>query len=165
MNWRTMMLEILEMRNDEIDAVLARVGYGHLACSRDDQPYVFPIYYVYNRIDIFIYTTEGLKTEVINSNPRICLQVEEPFNNGGWRSVVVNGEAHEITDRTERERAVGLIRASNPTLLPALAIKWSNDWMRKNVEVVYKVKIVSLAGRVTSEILIAAASAQPVFCG
>jgi len=159
------MIEILEMRNVEIYALLQRVGYGHLACCRDDQPYVLPIYYVFDGNEIFIYTTAGLKSEIIKVNPRICLQVEEILDDGSWGSVVVIGEAKEIVDRSERERAVDLIRDSNPTLLPALAIKWANDWMRKNVEVVYKVKIISAVGKFTSGVKMAAASAKPVFCG
>ena len=158
------MIEILEMRDGEVHELLKRVGYGHLACSRDDQPYVVPINYVFDGNEIFIYTTAGLKTDVIKSNPKICLQVEELLpDEGAWRSAVVVGEAYEIVDRSEREKAVELVRASNPTLLPALAIKWSNDWMKKNVEVVYKVKIISLAGRFTSHIKMAAASARPNF--
>ena len=158
------MIEILEMRDAEVHELLKRVGYGHLACSRDDQPYVVPINYVFDGEDIFIYTTAGLKTDVIKSNPKICLQVEELLpEEGAWRSAVVVGEAYEIVDRAERERAVELVRQSNPTLLPALAIKWANDWMKKNVEVVYKVKIISLTGRFTSDIKMAAASARPTF--
>ena len=158
------MIEILEMRDAEVHELLKRVGYGHLACSRDDQPYVVPINYVFDGKDIFIYTTAGLKTDVIKSNPKICLQVEELLpEEGAWRSAVMVGEAYEIVDRAERERAVELVRASNPTLLPALAIKWANDWMKKNVEVVYKVKIISLTGRFTSDIKMAAASARPTF--
>lgn len=157
------MIEILEMRDGEIYDLLGRVGYGHLACSRDDQPYVLPIYYVYDGTDILIYTTAGQKSEIINDNPKVCLQVEEILPNGAWRSVVVTGEAHQIVDVGEREKAVDLVRSFNPTLLPALAIKWANDWMRKNVEVVYRVKILSAAGRFTSDIQIASASARPPF--
>src|SRR5687768_13134138 len=156
------MIEILEMRDAEIHELLRRAGYGHLACSRDDQPYVVPINYVFDGKDIFIYTTAGLKTDVIKSNPRICLQVEELLpEEGAWRSAVVMGEAYEIVERAERGRSVELIRESNPALLPALAIKWAHDWMKKNVEVVYRVKITSLAGRFTSDIKMAAASARP----
>src|SRR5215203_584913 len=152
------MIEILQMRDSEIYDLLRRVGYGHLACARDGQPYVVPIYYVYDDEQIFVYTTAGVKTEVIKINPKVCLQVEEILDDGAWRSVVVTGEAYEIENPAEREKAVELLRSSNPTLLPALAIKWANDWMRKNVEVVYRIKIVTASGRFTSDIRVAAAS-------
>ena len=158
------MIEILEMHDSEIGDLLKRVDYGHLACSRDDQPYVLPIYYAYDGNEIFMYTTAGMKSDVIKDNPKICLQVEEILENGAWRSVVVIGEAHQIVDRAEREKAVELVRTFNPMLLPALAIKWSNDWMRKNVEVVYKITILKMTGRFTAEIRIASAAARPDLC-
>ena len=154
------MIEILEMSHREIDDLLDRTRYGHLACSQDDQPYVVPIYYVYDKPDIYIYTTAGLKSEMITRNPKVCLQVEEIDGDGAWRSAVVIGEAMQITEPLERERAIEIVRSENPTLLPALAIKWSNDWMRKNVEVVYRIKIISATGRFTSDIKIATAGAH-----
>ena len=122
-----------------------------------------PIYYVYDGEQILIYTTAGLKSEVIESNPKICLQVEEIRDDGAWRSVMVTGEAYQIEDPAEREKAVALLRTSNPDLLPALAIKWANDWMRKNVEIVYRIKIINATGRFTSDISVAAASVKPNF--
>jgi nitroimidazol reductase NimA-like FMN-containing flavoprotein (pyridoxamine 5'-phosphate oxidase superfamily) len=155
------MIEILEMRESEIDELLTRLNYGHLACSQDDFPYVVPIFFSYEKPLIYVYTTVGHKTKVIDQNPKVCLQTEEFSQTGGWKSVVIMGEAEEIVDRREREKAVEIIRRSNPTLLPALAIKWSNDWMRKNVEVVYKIKIREATGRFTSEVKIASAAARP----
>jgi nitroimidazol reductase NimA-like FMN-containing flavoprotein (pyridoxamine 5'-phosphate oxidase superfamily) len=155
------MIEILEMRDSEIDDLLKRVNYGHLGCSQDDVPYVVPIFFAYDKPVIYVYTTVGLKSKIIDQNPKVCLQVEEFSQTGGWKSVVIMGEAEKIVDRVEREKAVDAIRRSNPTLLPALAIKWSNDWMRKNVEVVYKIKIREVTGRFTAEVKIASAAARP----
>ena len=155
------MIEILEMHEGEIRDFLRRMSYGHLACCRDNQPYVVPIYFAYDGTDIFIYTTEGLKTQMIEDNPKICLQVEELLDGGAWQSVVILGEADRIADRGKREAAIELLRSNNPTLLPALAIKWSKDWIRKNVEAVYRIRIESITGRFSSEIRMASASARP----
>lgn len=154
------MIEILEMSNSEVDDLLTRTRYGHLACSQSDQPYVVPIYYVYDKPDIYIYTTAGLKSEIISANPKVCLQAEEIGDDGAWRSVVVIGTAEQVVDPVEREKAVEIVKSSNPNLLPALAIKWSNDWMRKNVEVVYRIRMSSATGRLTSDIKIASAGAH-----
>ena len=157
------MIEILEMRDGEMYDLLRRISYGHLACSQDDQPYVVPIYFAYDGEDIFIYTTEGKKSAAMDHNPKVCLQVEEFLANSMWRSVVVIGEANRVADQTEREFAIDLIRQQNPNLLPALAIKWSNDWIRKNVEAVYRIKISSMTGRMSSEVHIASAGIKPLF--
>jgi len=157
------MIEILEMRDGEIYDLLRRVGYGHLACSQDDQPYIVPIYFAYDGGDIFIYTTIGKKSVAMDTNPKVCLQVEEFNSNGAWRSVVVTGEAFRITAAEDREMAVDLIRQKNPSFMPALAIKWSKDWIRKNVEAVYRIKILWMTGRMSSEVHIRSAGVQPRF--
>ncbi len=157
------MIEILEMRDGEMYDLLRRVGYGHLACSLDDQPYVFRIYFSYEGGDIFIYTTSGKKSMAMDKNPKVCLQVEEFTSNALWRSVVVMGEAHRLLDASEREAAVDLIRQKNPSFMPALAIKWSNDWIQKNVEAVYRIEILSMTGRMSSEVRVASTAAHPIY--
>ena len=82
------MLEVEEMGNSEIENLLSRIGYGHLACAKDNEPYVVPIHYAYSKPYIYIYTTLGKKAEIINKNPRVCLQVEEVVNNKHWHSVI-----------------------------------------------------------------------------
>jgi nitroimidazol reductase NimA-like FMN-containing flavoprotein (pyridoxamine 5'-phosphate oxidase superfamily) len=156
------MIEILEMRDAEIYDLLRQIGYGHLACSEDEQPYVVPIYFAYDD-DIFIYTTVGKKSSVMDKNPKVCLQVEKILPNSMWKSVIVMGMAHRIAEQCEREIAIEKIREQNPSLMPALAIKWSNDWIRKNVEAVYRIKISSLTGRMSSEVHIKSAGIRPRF--
>lgn len=144
------MLQVRELSNTEIEEILSRVGYGHLACTRDDRPYVVPIHYAYSDGVIFIYTTEGKKFEIIRSNPRVCLQVEEVEANQDWRSVIVEGTAEEIADGDEREKAIAMVVAANPTLTPALVVRWMDNWVRENIPVVYRVKIEVASGRGTA---------------
>ena len=90
------MIEVQEMSDIEIDNVLERVGYGSSVCSRDDRPYIVPINYAYDKFNVYIYTTDGMKSDIINANPQVCLQVEEVVDKTDWRSVVINGEAEQI---------------------------------------------------------------------
>lgn len=153
------MIEVQEMVNSEIEEVMSRVGYGHLACARNDRPYIVPIHYAYNKPDIYIYTTDGLKTEIIGMNPHVCLQVEEVADNDDWRSVIVNGDAERITDRKEREEVIKLFRSTNPALTPAISIRWIDNWIRENVEMVYRIKPYAMTGRSTVKVKISAAFA------
>jgi uncharacterized protein len=155
------MLEVQEMTNNEIEEVLARVGYGHLACARDNRPYVVPVHYAYDKPNIYIYTTEGMKTDIIKANPQVCLQIEEAVDNGNWRSVIANGDAEQITDLKEREEVLRLILATNPTLTPAISIRWMDNWVRENREVVYRIKPSLITGRSSVKVKISAAFAQP----
>jgi nitroimidazol reductase NimA-like FMN-containing flavoprotein (pyridoxamine 5'-phosphate oxidase superfamily) len=155
------MIQVDEMRDSEIEEFLERVNYGHLACAREGQPYVVPIHYVYDKPDIYIYTTEGMKAGILRDNPRICLQVEEVIDNSSWQSVIVMGEAEQITGLKEREEIIHLIRKVNPTLTPAISIRWVDNWIRENVEVIFRITPVTVTGRSGSTIKARGAVATP----
>jgi nitroimidazol reductase NimA-like FMN-containing flavoprotein (pyridoxamine 5'-phosphate oxidase superfamily) len=38
-----------ELHSGECYELLARLGFGRLACARDSQPYIVPIYFAYER--------------------------------------------------------------------------------------------------------------------
>ena len=86
-----------------------------------------PVHYAFLGGEIFIYTTEGKRFEIIKANPQTCLQVEDVTDNQHWISVIVDGVAKEITDPAERRKAIDLIVAVNPELTPALIsrIPWA----------------------------------------
>jgi nitroimidazol reductase NimA-like FMN-containing flavoprotein (pyridoxamine 5'-phosphate oxidase superfamily) len=145
------MIAVEEMSSGQIKEVLKRVGYGHLGVTRGVHPYIVPVHYAYDDPYIFIYTTEGKKTEIIRDNPEICLQVEDVKSDKDWESVIVSGEAYRINDKEERDRALEFILARNPTLTPAISIRWMDSWVRENVEVVYRIIPRMLTGRATIE--------------
>ena len=145
------MIAVEEMSSGQIREVLKRVGYGHLGMARGAFPYVVPINYAFNDPYVYIYTTEGKKTEIIKDNPEVCLQVEDVRSRDDWESVIVVGEAVRITEATERELALKFILAVNPTLTPAVSIRWMDNWVRENVEVVYRILPRMLTGRATIE--------------
>lgn len=147
------MIEVRDMSNDEIDELLAKVGYCHFACAIDNQPYVVPLHYVYEKPDLYFYTTDGKKTAILRENERVCLQVEEVTDRENWKSVVVNGMAEEIGDMREREKIVEAILKKNPTLTPAISVRWLDSWVRENVEVVYRIKPTLASGRMSVKVL------------
>jgi len=143
------MIEVSEMSDKGIEQLLSRVGYGHLACSADDQPYVVPIHYAYESGSVYVYTTEGKKSEIIDKNPKVCLQIEDVQDNKHWQSVIITGEAKRLTDEKKRKAALKAIVKVNPTLTPAVSIHWMDDWVRENIEVIYSISPSSKTGRET----------------
>ena len=141
------MIEVLDLSDSEITELLARVGYGHLACCRDEVPYVVPVHYGFREERIYIYTTEGKKADIIEVNPLVCLQVEDVRDNRHWESVIVDGIAVKIEDGEEREKALDAVVAINPTLTPAVSIRWLDEWVRENIEVIYRIDVKSTSGR------------------
>lgn len=143
------MVEIEEMNDDEIRETLARLNYAHLACSKDDLPYVVPVHYAFDGEHIFIYTTEGKKAEMLRANPELCLQAEEVTDKEHWVSVIAFGRVEQLVDEDERNAALEKILEVNPRLTPAVSIRWMDSWVRQNVEVIYRVRPRKMTGRRT----------------
>ena len=145
------MLEINDMTFGEIEQLLDRVRYGHLGCAHNNHPYVVPIHFAYDDRTIYIYTTEGKKSDMIDANAEVCLQVEEVIDDENWSSVVVVGDAERLTNADERQKAFAAITAANPTLAPALSYRWVDKWVReqKDTEVIYRINRKTITGRQT----------------
>jgi nitroimidazol reductase NimA-like FMN-containing flavoprotein (pyridoxamine 5'-phosphate oxidase superfamily) len=143
------LLEIEEMDPGEIHDMISSENFAHLGCSRVDAPYVVPINYAFIDPYIYIYTTEGKKSEILHGNPKVCLQIEHIKSRTEWRSVIVDAIAYPVTDSEERERAVKAILKTNPTLTPAISIHWMDDWVRENIEIIFRLEPTSRTGRKT----------------
>ena len=115
------MLKVSDMSPAEMHALLQRESFGHLGCARDGRPYVVPMHYAYDGKDLYFFTTQGMKTQFIEANPQVCLQIEEVTDSTHWRSVMVIGRANELTTSDEMQRAMKLITERNPSLTPAIS--------------------------------------------
>lgn len=143
------MIEIQELNTSAIDRFLEKQDYGHLACSLHDEPYVVPIHFAYSKPLFYIYTTEGKKSEILAQNPRVCLQIEEVIDNSNWTSVIVYGEAERLTLPDLKAEAIEAVVGVNPTLTPAVSIRWMDNWVRENIEAVYRIMPTNMTGRAT----------------
>jgi len=143
------LLEIEEMDLDEINDMISEENFAHLGCCKDNVPYVIPINYAFIEPYIYIYTTEGKKSEIIVANPHVCLQVEHIKSRAEWQSIVIDAFAHQVTDIEEREKAVAAILKINPTLTPAISVHWMDDWVRENIEVLFRIEPTAKTGRRT----------------
>lgn len=115
------MLKVEDMAPAEMHALLQRESFGHLGCARGGRPYVVPMHYGYDGKELFFFTTQGMKTQFIDANPQVCLQVEEITDSTHWRSVMVVGKAEQITRDEEMQQAMKLITERNPSLTPAIS--------------------------------------------
>jgi hypothetical protein len=141
--------EVQEIAPPEMIAMLQRVGYGHLGCVRDKQPYVIPTNYLYDAPHIYLYTTSGMKTEFIEANPLVCLQVEEVRDSRHWQSVIVTGKARLLTAPDEFRKASDLLTLINPTHTPAISRIYFDGFLRENKVAIYCIDSLSMTGRKT----------------
>ncbi len=143
------MLKVEDMAPAEMHALLQRECFGHLGCARDGRPYVVPMHYAYDGKELYFFTTEGMKTQFIEANPKVCLQVEEITDSTHWRSVMVIGQAAQLANAEEMERAMKLITERNPSLTPAISATQLDTWGRAVDIALYRIMPELIDGRKT----------------
>lgn len=92
---------ISKMKSEECREFLAHHEIGRLACARDGQPYIVPIYFVYETDRLYGFTTPGQKVEWMRLNPLVCVQADEVTSEDKWTSVVVLGRYEELSEARE----------------------------------------------------------------
>jgi hypothetical protein len=142
-------LAIDEMSTKEIHDLLQKIGHGHLGCALDGHPYVVPMHYYFDDPDLYIFTTVGMKTQYMDANPEVCLQVEEVHDLEHWRSITVTGQAEHITELHDIDRIMQLVKSQNPTLSPAINRTWIDAWGRAEVMALYRIHPSEMCGRMT----------------
>lgn len=144
------MIDIDEMPPAEVTAFLQHNNYGHLGCCRDGRPYVVPVHFAFRNPHLYIYTTEGMKTEFIAANPQVCLQAEQVKDAQHWQSVVVTGKAERMTTEADKSHALKILHDfEDPRDTPALARTWTDAWGRQLEEVIYRIEPAIMSGRKT----------------
>lgn len=96
---------IREMSKDECRLVLANTRFARLACTRENQPYIVPVYLAYDEMSRCLYgfTTPGQKVEWMRTNPLVCVEVDEVTSHDQWVSVIVFGRFEELPGHTSGE--------------------------------------------------------------
>jgi nitroimidazol reductase NimA-like FMN-containing flavoprotein (pyridoxamine 5'-phosphate oxidase superfamily) len=89
---------IQEMSERDCCNALTRAKLGRLACARDNQPYLVPVYIAYEEPYLYGFTTLGQKVEWMRSNPLVCVEVDEVQNFEEWTSIVIFGTYEELPE-------------------------------------------------------------------
>lgn len=90
-----------------------------------------------------------MKTQFMESNPEVCLQVEEVRDSSHWQSVMVVGRAERLTEHEELEHAMQLITERNPSLTPAISATQMDAWGRAVDIALYRIHPEIIDGRKT----------------
>jgi nitroimidazol reductase NimA-like FMN-containing flavoprotein (pyridoxamine 5'-phosphate oxidase superfamily) len=150
---------IREMMRQECEDVLARLSFGRLACSRDHQPYIVPIYFAGTPDCLYGFATMGQKIEWMRSNPLVCVEADEVRSQMDWASVVVRGRYEEFPDTPEYSKQ----RRQSQALLEKTRSLWwqtgfaaaqTRERFDRDITIFYCIHIDELTGR--------RASADPV---
>jgi nitroimidazol reductase NimA-like FMN-containing flavoprotein (pyridoxamine 5'-phosphate oxidase superfamily) len=142
---------IREMNEDECRELLARSGFGRLACARDNQPYVVPIYFSYDGGSLYGFSVLGQKIEWMRSNPLVCVEIDHSTSPDRWTSVVVFGRYEELPDAGE----FAIERARAQAALQKRSRWWEYaaipgaEWKRKSgpfEPIFYRIRIERISG-------------------
>jgi hypothetical protein len=93
----------------EVEDVLHAHHIGRLACVVDGRPYVVPITYAYAGGAVYGHTLPGRKLSALRAEPRLCFEVDAPWDEPTWCSVVAEGIYEELRDGAERRVALALL--------------------------------------------------------
>jgi nitroimidazol reductase NimA-like FMN-containing flavoprotein (pyridoxamine 5'-phosphate oxidase superfamily) len=94
-----------ELTKTECFELLANEPVGRLALVDDRGPIVLPVNYILDNHTLLIRTGEGTKLDVTSHGEKVAFEVDriDAASGTGW-SVLVRGEAIEVTDPTELAR-------------------------------------------------------------
>jgi nitroimidazol reductase NimA-like FMN-containing flavoprotein (pyridoxamine 5'-phosphate oxidase superfamily) len=134
--------------------ILARLRFGRLACARSTQPYVVPIYFIYNHDYLYSFSTVGQKIEWMRVNPKVCIEVDEVVSPQQWTSVIAFGRYEELPDtpewRNEREFAYKMLQQNAVWWEPGYASSILHSAERKLLPVFYRIKLLQITGQRTT---------------
>jgi uncharacterized protein len=91
-------MEINDMTEQECRAALAAASFGRIGYSLADQPYIVPVYFVYENGFVYVLGTAGQKIEWMRRNPRVCFQVDDISSETRWISVIALGRYQELRE-------------------------------------------------------------------
>ena len=106
-----------DLGEDAIEVILKHQFIGQIGCHANDLTYIVPISYAYHANCIYAYSQEGMKIDMMRTNPKVCFEVHTIENMANWQCVVAWGDFEEITPEPEREEAIKILLKRN---LPAI---------------------------------------------
>ena len=142
---------IHEMNEFECRKALQQAKVGRLACARDNQPYVVPIYFVLDREQIYAFTTLGQKIDWMRMNPRVCLEIDERTKHDQWQSILIFGQYEELPDLPQfeaaRVKALKLLQTHAMWWEPAFIGAAHRDVPNSEKPIFYRIMIKRMTGR------------------
>ena len=141
---------ITKLRSKECRDLLARLGFGRLACALNNRPYIVPIYFAYDRERLYCFSTLGQKIEWMRENPLVCVGADEIRAHDDWTSVAAFGRYVEIPNTDESRKGWENARS----LLQKRSLWWQSGYTisqirrqpKPPVPIIYCITIEKLSG-------------------
>jgi len=85
-----------DLDQEQIESILKHNAVGRLGCHANGRTYIVPIGYAYDGEFIYSYSGDGLKIEMMRSNPDVCFEVDHYASLTNWKSVICWGRFEEL---------------------------------------------------------------------
>ena len=142
---------IRELDRQECKDLLARLGFGRLACAHEYQPYIVPIYFAYEPDRLYGFGTIGKKIEWMRSNPLVCVEADEVQSHLEWASVIVQGRYEEFPDTPKyseaRQQAQSALEKRSMWWQTGFAAAQTRAKFDRDIPVFYCIHIEEISGR------------------
>lgn len=144
-----------DLSEDAIEVILKNQLIGQIGCHANDLTYIVPVSYAYQANCIYVYSQEGMKIDMMRTNPNVCFEVHTMENMANWQCVVAWGDFEEITSEPEREEAIQILLKrtlppikSEKTYLTAKRPRTSEEVKSEDVKgIIFRIKLTKKTGR------------------
>lgn len=104
------------LTRDQIENIFKSQSICRIGFSNGLQPYVIPMSYYYDGKAIYCQTYPGKKMEIIQKNPKVCVQVDIIGSMNNFQSVMAKGVI-EILHKEDADSARALLYDNIMTLM------------------------------------------------
>ena len=142
---------IHEMTWDESLTMLSSARLARLACARENQPYIVPLFLRYHTPYLYGFTMPGQKVEWMRANPHVCVQFDDIKSFDHWTSVLVFGRYEELPDspegEEERQRAYAVLQQEENWWQPGGAAGGHHGSAVPFQVIYFRIRIEQITGR------------------
>ncbi len=139
-----------ELSEPEIQSLLRAERVGYVAVLDGETPYVSQLSYVYTEGVIVFRTMEGRRLEALRRHPRVTMVVTKLGPGAAeWESVLVEGDATILEDRSVSSRYAALIVAKYRAAYGV--IDHVPDWLLDPRAFIVRIDPIAITGRAAGE--------------
>lgn len=146
---------MIDITPNESTGILLNNYTGHLGYISQQNPYVVPTTYFYDKEDhsIISYSATGHKIDAMRKNPAVSLLVAEIKSTKNWQSVLVHGTFKELQGSEAKLKlhkfteGVKSVIAKNEHRKTEFISEFSGKLYSRGIPVVYLIKISELTGK------------------
>ena len=117
-----------KLNNQEIEKLIHGQFIGRIGCHANGQTYVVPVSYAYDGTYIYGRTFEGMKIDMMRTNPQVCFEVDDTKNLANWQSVIAWGKYEELSDETQRKKAIKILMNRHLPLISSETTHLGGIW-------------------------------------